>query len=188
MAIVYTAAPRNYAWGPASTRPAKPHNFALDVMRSFLNTHYAQSTSIANFLIAHPNAATNGVLNQLHRRHIISWDLIKSFAAKAALTDSSHQTSLTLEPVVAWFGAKDAYKAAAQMGHGAPRAAAFTSIANAMCWQACNVFVGPSAGNVGVDIDQADDMSDGDRRDLLVGTPWQGAANVHAIMTGFASA
>jgi hypothetical protein len=54
-----------------------------------------------------------------------------------------------------------------------------------MCWQSRNVFVGPSAGNVGVDLDQADDMSDNDRRDLLIGTPWQGSAHIHAIMTGF---
>lgn len=186
MAIVYTA-PKNYVWGPVSPRPAKPHNFALDVIRPFLNTHYAQNTSIANFLIAHPNALTNGVLNQLHRRHIISWDLIKSFSAKAAHTNYSHQTKLTLEPVVAWFGIRDAYQVAVQLAHGAPRAVAFTNIANTMCWQVCNVFVGPSAGNVGVEIDQVGEMSDGDRRDLLIGTPWQGAANVYAVMSGFAS-
>jgi hypothetical protein len=187
MAIIF-GAPQNYAWAVPSPRPAKPVNFSLEVLATFLETDYARNTTLANFLRANPNAAINGVLNQLHRRHIISWDTIKAFMAKAARTNHNHQTFTTVEPVAYWFNIIQEYRTAADTAHGFLRAAAFTNLANSVCWRIKNVWVGPSAGNIGVDIDVGNDLNDFERRDMLLGTPWRGADIIQGIMDGFANA
>lgn len=172
----------NYAWSPATQRPAKPNGFSQALLNRFLESDYAQTTTLAEFLQAHPNAAGQGVLNQLHRRHVISWDLIKRFMAKAAATNWSKDMVNLTANVFQFFNVNPGQ--AAGMQHGAVRAGAWGQLANTMCWQDGNVWVGPSAGNQGVGIDQGDELTDNERRELLAGAAWRGAAIVNAQMEG----
>jgi hypothetical protein len=175
---------RAYAWTHGSPRPAKPLTFTQVLVVRFLESSYARETSLADFLRAHPNALTTGVLNQLHRRHIIPWDLIKGFTAKAAATDFSRDLSNLLREVYTFFGVTNA-PTAEKSTHGHNRALQWETIANAMCWVDDNVFVGPSAGNYGVHLDLGDELTDGERTDLLRGAAWRSAERAYSVMHGF---
>lgn len=174
----------NYVWSPATQRPAKPQFFSQALLNRFLESDYAQNTTLAEFLQAHPNAAGQGVLNQLHRRHVISWDLIKNFTARVAAVNWDHNYMNMTINIFQFFNVNPGQAAA--MAHGAPRAAAWGQIANSMCWTESNVFIGPSAGNQGVGIDQGDEMTDNERADILSGAAWRGAAIVNFQMEGIA--
>jgi hypothetical protein len=181
------APPNTYYWTHASPRPAKPQHFSQELVDRFLQTKYATTTTLANFIQAHPNALNNGVLNQLHRRHVISWDLIKRFTARAAAINFNNQEMRELlRNIFEFFVVR--IRVDPSMPHGPQRANAWTEVANHMCWVESNVFVGPSAGNVGVAIDQGDQLTDAERRDLLAGTVWRGAAIVQGQMEGVANA
>jgi hypothetical protein len=173
-----------YAWTAPADRPAKPLVFSQEMMERFLASNYAQQTTLAAFLLAHPGAMAGGVLNQLHRRHIIPWDLIKSFTLKCAVTNFNQNLWQIIVENFRFFRVEATARDAGQLAHGVARAAAWTAVANSMCWVESNVFVGPSAGNVGVGLDQADEMSEQDRRDILVGPAWQRASTVFGSMTG----
>ncbi len=175
-----------YAWTQQSPRPAKPQAFSQALLARFLESSYAQETSLAEFVRAHPNAMTHGVLNQLHRRHVISWDLIKRFVARCASANFDQNFTQLTRNIFQFFHV-DPTQAIA-LAAGQPKAAAWNQVANGMCWVDSNVFVGPSAGNVGVGIDQAEELTDAERRDLLAGAAWRGAAMVCAQMDGIAGA
>ncbi len=186
MPLLYDQNTNTYSWDRNSQRPAKPQGFSDEMLRRFLETNYAQKTSLAEFLRQHPNAVNNGVLNQLHRRHIISWDMIKNFTASAAAINwvaANGVQKENFEKIFNFFHVNPTNAVSAAVG--VPRANQWQIIANQMCWVDNNVFIGPSAGNVGVDIDQVSEMNDSDRRDLLAGTPWQGADLIYAFMQGF---
>jgi hypothetical protein len=70
-------------------RPAHPTTLSLELMHRFLESDYCRYTSLRDFLLLHQNALTTGVLNQLHRRHIISWAFIKKFLVKIANTQGT---------------------------------------------------------------------------------------------------
>jgi len=178
--------PNVYAWTPGSPRPAKPPGFSENLAARFLDTTYARETTLADFIRAHPNALRYGVLNQLHRRHVISWDLIKRFTAKAAATDFNNDLAQLTQNIFLFFRVDPMQ--AIHSPHGAFRATHWENIANAMCWVESNVFVGPSAGNVGIAIDQGDELTDAERRDLLAGAAWRGAGFVEGQMQGFVNA
>lgn len=185
MALQFVPVNQTYAWVHASPRPAKPPFFSQRLLAGFLQSDFANTTTLAAFVRAHPNALNQGVLNQLHRRHVISWDLIKRFTARAASTNFNNDMVQLTRNVFQFFGVDPV--AARRMAHGPMRAAAWGQLANDMCWVDSNIFVGPSAGNVGVGIDQGDELTEAERRDLLAGAAWQGAAIVYGQMVGLAN-
>lgn len=174
-----------YIWSNPSPRPAKPQAFSRNLFDRFVESRYAQETTLAEFCLSHPNAGANGVLNQLHRRHVISWDLIKRFVAKSAATNPNKEMEALFREVFVFFNNGPAAYNAFRLPHGQNRATAWGQIANDMCWQDANVFVGPSAGNNGVALDQADELNDQERRDILMGAAWQTAGRINASMLGF---
>lgn len=182
MPLQYNVANGTYAWAAQTQRPAKPQGFSQQLLNRFLESDYANNTSLAAFVNSHPNAAAQGVLNQLHRRHVISWDLIKNFTAKAAgINWNQNFQGMTIN-IFQFFNVNPGQ--AATMHHGQPRAGAWAQLANSMCWSDGNIFIGPSAGNQGVAIDQGDELTDNERADLLAGAAWRGAAMVNAQMEG----
>lgn len=174
-----------YAWAPHSPRPAKPQQFSRNLQLRFVESNFARTTTLAQFITAHPNAAANGVLNQLHRRHVISWNLIKRFIAQAAAINFNQHMIRVTQDVFTFFGVGPIATTAAGLIHGVARAQSWGRVAHQMCWVDNNVYVGPSAGNVGVGFDQGDELTASQRSDLLAGAAWRGAAHVHATMTGF---
>jgi hypothetical protein len=174
----------NYGWTDGS-RPGKPANFQRDLFQSFLDCNYCRNTTLRQFLQDHPNGMAHGILNQLHRRHIISWSSIKDFTLKCAQWNFNRQVWGVLEGVFTHFNAKNIALQASRLNHGPPRATAWKNVAVYMCWRPANVFVGPSGGNVGVELDVADDFPDDQRRDILAGAAFQNAPLWARSIAGF---
>ncbi|MBL7998874.1 MAG: hypothetical protein JNL32_09585 [Candidatus Kapabacteria bacterium] len=179
----------SYSW-VGQNRPGKPAFFSQELLMRFLDTQYAQTTTLAAFLRAHPNALQQGVLNQLHRRHIIPWDLIKAFTLKCAVIGEFNREMVNLtRPVWEYFDVGlPHFRQAAEQAHGQQRATMWQKIAEHMCWTDNNVFVGPSAGNVGVALDDGSDLTPIERQQLFAGATYRSSAIVYGIMEGVANA
>ncbi|WP_425074364.1 hypothetical protein [Sagittula sp. S175] len=176
----------SYNWTGSTERPAKPAAFSRHLLDRFIETPFARETTLAQFLTHHPTALTTGVLNQLHRRHIVPWAKIRLFATWAAGYGFNRDDwSRTIE-VFNYFGEDVAFAArqAKDMQHGPGRAGAWTTVANTMCWKPGNVFVGMGAYNQGTDIDRCDELDDVGRRSLLMGTPWARAETIYGAIVG----
>lgn len=164
-------------------RAALPQNLARDLLQEFCKTPYAKTTTLAAFLATHPNAAQGGVMNALHRRHIVSWSKIRDFCCAGAQVLTSRETNNLAQQVFQAFGVNAQPAIATQ--HGQMRATAWTNLAKQMCWVPTNVFIGPSSGNHGTDLDTGAGMALGERQQLLAGTPWQSMIAIDATMDGF---
>lgn len=176
-----------YAWsGPA--RPARTDAFSARLVEGFLNSKYANRTSLAAFIREHRFALERGTLNQLHRRHIISWETIKGFALACARRDpgpASRQVFGILSPVFAHFGVEALSSSAQTEAHGPARASKWTEVADEMCWTDSNVFIGPSASNQGTGIDLAIGAREAEIADFLAGAAWRSAGQIEAQMRSF---
>jgi hypothetical protein len=168
-----------YEWALGSNRPAAPTDFSQTLFDRFISSHYAENTTLRTFLMERPNGWSEGVLNQLHRRHIISWDKIKKYTLCAAISSANRDLKSLQKSVFDYFNINPTL--AWNEPHGVIRAQYWTTVAEYMCWNVNNVFIGPSYGNVGTDLDLANGVDD----NLLLGTVWQGAITVFAQMDGF---
>ncbi|WP_148292712.1 hypothetical protein [Paracoccus aminophilus] len=179
-----------YYWsGPG--RPARTDAFSARLVEGFLLSQYANHTSLATFIREHRFALEQGTLNQLHRRHIISWETIKSFALACARLNpdpSSREVYGLISQVFSHFGVEPLARNAQTKAHGAERASAWTAVANEMCWTDSNVFIGPSANNHGTEIDLAIGARTEEIAFFLAGTAWRSAIPIEYQMRTFASA
>ena len=180
-------------------RPAKPVGFQREVFERFMDTNYCRITTLRAFLESHHHAWDNGVLNALHRRHIVSWDFMK----KIVLTLANHGPYGRYEHFSDEMVTHEAINDLLQFLHpDAPAMARqaqvlpnnpyqtkqlrFDNLAKLICWSSNNVFIGTAQGNVGTEIDLGED-DDATRRDLLQGTPHQGIASAYAVVLGWMS-
>ena len=175
-----------YAWTQQSPRPAKPQAFSQALLARFLESSYAQETSLAEFVRAHPQR------NDPRRVESASSSARDILGPDQAIRGAMRQRQFRPELHPAHSEHLSVLSCGSdpgdRVGSRSAKAAAWNQVANGMCWVDSNVFVGPSAGNVGVGIDQADELTDAERRDLLAGAAWRGAAMVCAQMDGIAGA
>lgn len=177
-------------------RPAASEGFKSELYQRFMQSHYCNNTLLRDFMRENEHAWDTGVLNQLHRRHIVSWAFMKKFLVKIANTARPspfrhafvHQNPGLDESIHALlrFLHHDAEGAAEQAqalddtdAHGvenAQKRVAFERIARLICWSANNTWIGPSHGNVGEEIDVANERDVNVRNDLMGGTPFAGIA------------
>lgn len=174
----------SYQWD-GDGRPSAPGNVKALLLDRFVTSDYAKRTTLAEFLSSHPNALLGGVLNAMHRRHIISWASIKEFT-RAMATGGTKQIAASGSSIIAHFGLQGdpQLSEAVDQPHGSRRARLWTDIALRICWLPQNVFVGPSDGNTGTAIDVGTGMSAGDRDDILAGAPFKIANDIDAEMDG----
>lgn len=174
----------SYQW-TGTGRPSAPDNVKALLLDRFVTSDYAKRTTLAEFLNSHPNAFVGGVLNAMHRRHIISWASIKEYA-RAMATGGTKQIAANGYNIAAHFGLQGdpRLSEAVDEAHGPRRAQLWTDIALRICWLPQNVFVGPSDGNTGTAIDVGTGMSAENRDDILAGAPFKIANDIDAEMDG----
>lgn len=144
------------------------------VMDDFLKSKYATTTSLADFLKAHSDCKTKGVLDSLHRRHIIPWASILNFLLYQGLvicgdTDSNGMIDPEIEALLSSLGVAQTglqslgtHEAVLQYINNAAKTAY-------SCYQ--NVFIGPGNYNtrLGAIFDKAADMDSVVRNYCLAG-------------------
>ena len=186
-------------------RPTASDDFKSELYQRFMESHYCNNTLLRDFMRENAHAWDTGVLNQLHRRHIVSWAFMKRFLVKIANTarpsqfrhEFVHQNPGLDDSIRALLrflnhDAEDAAEEAQALddtdAHGvenAQKRVAFERIARLICWSANNTWIGPSHGNTGEEIDVANERDVNVGLDLMGGTPFAGIARCYPIVQGW---
>ena len=157
-------------------RPGISEDVTTFLFKMFIQTDYAKDTSLAEFVSKHKKGFTDGILNQLHRRHIISFDCMKwmivALANAKSTNNPPHKDVLAdIKALGTQFGVSEKLTVLWNADDNSRKASDALEIIKTMCWHPCNIFIGPSDGNTGTDVDIGDDkgLSESEAADLLKG-------------------
>lgn len=184
----------DYAISANADRPSWPVDVKKVLLERFLETDYADIT-LRELLESNEDAWEKGVIQALDRRHIVSWDHIKTIVVYAAhyfrvRRGNNDPMKEHLELLLTFFHA-DQEISQGISDHAAGQynkaASSFSNAAKAAYLSTSNLWIGPSSGNraagsafdIGVD-DRG--LTDAERVRLLQGTPWRGVERTYSAI------
>ena len=177
-------------------RPNWSRAVRKDLFDRFIQTNYANTMTLRNFLEQNQDAVLNGTIDMLHRRHIVSWQNMRKvflYIANNGLGEGITKDNLlnfvhrlgnnTIE------NANNALNSLHAFNYN-QAAVDFSNAAISAFLYENNVFVGPGIANSQIQgaTDTGDDAVDGNitakEAGLLKGTPHIGISNSFSYIKG----